>query len=391
MRWSLSILGVLCHLSGSSRGDDRTLDWMKVTGSAAWRARDSGGEVVYKDKLWLLGGWFDSSSAPPRDVWSSPDGAAWTLVTKEAPWKSSDLPMSLSFDGRIWLMGGWYNGRLPGHGASREVWSSTDGVNWTMATKDAGWSPRIAAGAVVFKGRMWILGGTEDYYFGDDASLKNDVWSSADGKEWKQETARAPWSPRAYHAAVVHDGKLWVIGGGNYVPTYRALNDVWCSTDGVHWQQVTDHAPWNPRIWFSAVVHRDRMWILGGWSNHPSRNWGDVWHSRDGREWTQLRSNVVWKERHEHSAYVFHDKIWVAGGHAQPLSSEVWSLEIPPGWFEGPGRTRVPAVAPAVPRRDARSTDSSVVGTKTCTELHRPAMLYTVAWFQRRRSLHAWT
>jgi hypothetical protein len=150
-----------------------------------------------------------------------------------------------------------------------------------------------------------------------------------------------------------------VIGGGNYVPKYRALNDVWCSTDGVHWQQVTDHAPWNPRIWFSAVVYRDRMWILGGWSNHPSRNWGDVWHSRDGREWTQLRSNVVWKERHEHSAYVFHDKIWVAGGHAQPLSSEVWSLEIPPAWFEGPGRTRVPALAPAVPRRDARSTDSS--------------------------------
>ena len=182
--------------------------------------------------------------------------------------------MSLSFDGRMWLMGGWYNGRLPGHGASGEVWSSTDGVNWTMVTKNAGWSPRIAAGAVVFKGRMWILGGTEDYYFGDDTSLKNDVWSSADGKEWKQETARAPWSPRAYHAAVVHDGKLWVIGGGNYVPKYHALNDVWCSPDGVHWQQVTDHAPWNPRIWFSAVVHRDRMWVLGGWSNHPCAELG---------------------------------------------------------------------------------------------------------------------
>ena len=131
--------------------------------------------------------------------------------------------MSIVFDDRMWLMGGWFNGRLPGHGASGEVWSSTDGVNWTMVTKKAGWSPRIAAGAVAFKGRMWILGGTENYYFGDDTSLKNDVWSSADGKEWKRETASAPWSPRAYHAAVVHDGKLWVIGGGNYVPKYRAV------------------------------------------------------------------------------------------------------------------------------------------------------------------------
>ena len=29
------------------------------------------------------------------------------------------------------------------------------------------------------------------------------------------------------------------------------------------------------------------------------------------------------------------DKIWVAGGHAQPLSSEVWSLELPKDWPSG--------------------------------------------------------
>jgi hypothetical protein len=118
--------------------------------------------------------------------------------------------MILAFNDRMWLMGGWYNGRLPSHEASREVWSSSDGATWDRVTASAGWCPRIAAGAVVFQGRMWILGGTEDYYFGDETSLKNDVWSSADGKNWTQETPSAPWSPRAYHAAVVHDGKLWV-------------------------------------------------------------------------------------------------------------------------------------------------------------------------------------
>ena len=335
MRLVARILGVLVILTGSSQADDRVLDWVKVTNTSGWQARDSSGELVYKDRLWLLGGWFDSFSAPPRDVWSSPDGATWTLATKKAPWKASDLPMSLVFDDRMWLMGGWYQRRLPGHGASNEVWSSTDGVNWTMVTKKAGWSPRIAAGAVAFKGRMWILGGTENYYFGDDTSLKNDVWSSADGKEWRRETASAPWSPRAYHAAVVHDGKLWVIGGGNYVPKYRASNDVWSSPDGVNWQQVTDRAPWNPRIWFSAVVHRDRMWVMGAGPIIP-RGIGATSGTRaTAEQWTQLRSNVVWKERHEHSAYVFRDKIWIAGGHAQPLCSEVWSLEIPPDWPKG--------------------------------------------------------
>jgi hypothetical protein len=315
-------------------GEDDAPDWVKVTGNAGWQPRDSSGELVFRDRLWILGGWFNSFAAPPSDVWSSLDGKDWKLVTGEAPWRHSDLPMTLAFRDKMWLMGGWYNGRLPGHSAGNEVWSSVDGLKWEQVTKQAGWSPRLAAGAVVFKGRMWILGGTENYYFGDGASLKNDVWSSVDGKNWIQETASAAWSPRAYHAAVIHDRKIWVLGGGNYVPKYRALSDVWCSTDGVHWGKVTEHAPWDPRIWFSAVVYRDRMWVLGGWSNNPARNWGDVWYSRDGREWTQLCSKVIWKARHEHSAYVFKDKIWIAGGHAQPLNNEVWSLELPKDWFK---------------------------------------------------------
>jgi hypothetical protein len=126
---------------------------------------------------------------------------------------------------------------------------------------------------------MWILGGTENYYFGEDKSLKNDVWSSVDGKKWEQVTAKANWSPRAYHQAVVLNDRMYVMGGGNYVPEYHAASDVWSSADGVHWQQETEAAPWHPRLWFSSVV--------------------------------------------------FQDKLWIAGGHAQPLNSEVWSLELP--------------------------------------------------------------
>jgi hypothetical protein len=74
------------------------------------------------------------------------------------------------------------------------------------------------------------------------------------------------------------------------------------------------------------------MWVLGGWSDNPSRNWSDVWYSKDGSAWHELKSDVIWTARHEHSAYVFRDKIWVAGGHAQPLSNDVWSLEMPRDW-----------------------------------------------------------
>ena len=86
----------------------------------------------------------------PRDVWSSPDGKTWKLVEKDAPWKHSDLPMTLTFQDKMWFMGGWYNGRLPGHSASNEVWSSTDGVQWDQATEHADWTPRIAAATARF-------------------------------------------------------------------------------------------------------------------------------------------------------------------------------------------------------------------------------------------------
>ncbi|TVQ02594.1 MAG: galactose oxidase [Planctomycetaceae bacterium] len=327
-----TLVGLLLTLAATAgRADEPlTIDW-KLEATAAWQPRDSQAEFVHDGRLWIGGGWFDSFSAPPRDVWSSADGRSWDLVTKEAPWLHSDLPMNLTFNGRMWMLGGWYNGRLPGHSATNEVWSSTDGKSWDRVAEAADWTPRLAGAAVAFQNRIWVLGGTENYYFGDENSLKNDVWSSPDGKNWDLATAAAPWSPRAYHQGVVLGDRIYVMGGGNYVPEHHAKNDVWSSADGVQWRQETAAAPWSPRLWFSAAVYRDRIWVLGGWSE-ATGNVGDVWHSDNGKDWQRLESKSIWKARHEHSVFVFQDKLWIAGGHAQPLSSEVWSLSLPQDW-----------------------------------------------------------
>jgi hypothetical protein len=336
-----ALLGVLCGVANADQTTPMTietkpmLNWTKVTPAAEWQARDSQGELVFNDRLWIMGGWHDSFVAPPRDVWSSSDGQRWNLVTREAPWKHSDLPMTLVFKDKMWLMGGWYNGRLPGHSASNEVWSSTDGENWEQVTSYAQWTPRIAAAVVEFKGMMWVLGGHENYYFGDDLHLKNDVWYSGDGKTWTRATNSAPWAPRAYLQAAVLNGRIYVFGGGNYTPRYQAFNDVWSSADGKEWRCETEHAPWPERIWFGSAVYRERMWVTGGWTKNAGnpRNLNDLWYSKDGKEWQQLKTGVTWKERHELSTFVFKDKLWIAGGHAQPLSNEVWSLDVPPDYF----------------------------------------------------------
>uniref|UniRef100_A0A7C2NXS2 Galactose oxidase n=1 Tax=Schlesneria paludicola TaxID=360056 RepID=A0A7C2NXS2_9PLAN len=319
--------GIFLLWTSSAAAQSPPPNWVQVTDKAAFTPRDSCGEVVFNGRMWLLGGWVNSFQDPPRDVWSSADGVTWDRATEAAAWKHSDFPMAVAFQDRMWVMGGWHGGRLPHASASNAVWSSTDGANWKQETAAAAWSPRMAAGAVVFNNRLWIFGGTQKYYFGDDDDLKNDVWSSADGVHWELATDKAPWSPRAYLGAVVHAGRLWVLGGGNYLPNYQVKNDVWSSTDGVHWDLVAEAAPWSPRIWFFAAAYRERLWVLGGWSNHPSKNWNDVWTSADGKTWSEFKTETIWTPRHEHSVYVHQDKLWVVTGHAAPLSGEVWRLD----------------------------------------------------------------
>lgn len=318
---------------------EKLLDWTKVaqrTGKekqVPWSPRDSSGELVFKDRMWLLGGWPDRSDIPSlRDVWNSSDGRHWTLVTAEAPWFHGDLPMTLAFKNRMWIMGGWDKGRMEGATASSQVWSSEDGVKWTQATANA-WPARWGSTVVEFKGKMFILGGSKDFFRAEkEESYLNDVWCSDDGQKWTQVTAAAEWSPRKIHQALVMNDRIFIIGGANF--KNGRLNDVWYSADGVRWVLATSAAPWRPRQWFSTVVYRDRMWVLGGNTQHGDIN--DVWYSRDGKAWKQLKSKAAFKRCHEHSAWVFKDKIFIGGGCAEPGATqnpEVWSLQVPMDWF----------------------------------------------------------
>lgn len=326
---------VLILLAGTVlRAEEKSPNWVKVSDKNGFTPRDSCGELVFQDKLWLMGGWVDSFKDPPRDIWTSKDGKDWTRVAETAPWKHSDFPMTLVYKDKIWVMGGWHGGRLAHASASNQVWSTPDGVNWKQETEAAAWSPRMAGGVCVFKDRMWLLGGIQKYYFGNDDDLKNDVWSSSDGVTWELATEKAPWSPRAYIVPVVLNGRIYVFAGGNYLPRYQVKNDVWSSEDGKNWRLEIEQAPWSGRIWYSAVAYRDRLWLLGGWSNNPSRNWNDVWTSKDGKTWAQFKTETVWKERHEHSTYVKDDKIYVVAGHAAPLQNDVWELFVPKEYFK---------------------------------------------------------
>ncbi|MDW7726995.1 MAG: hypothetical protein SCH70_07770 [Candidatus Methanoperedens sp.] len=174
------------------------------------------------------------------------------------------------------------------------------GEHWIKATPSANWPGKYSLASVVHDGKMWVLGGSEGPW-----TYSNDVWHSSDGITWIQATASAGWSARQAHTSVVYDGKIWVMGG--YDGSLK--NDVWYSTDGITWIQATASAGWSARSAHTSVVHDGKMWVLGG----SDKN--DVWYSTDGITWMQATSAAGWSRRGGHTSVVHDGKMWVMGGY----------------------------------------------------------------------------
>lgn len=241
---------------------------------ADWEARHSAGYVVHRGRMWIVGG--DSNQFHyQNDVWNSADGKTWTLVNKDkpVPWGPRCVHYTVAFQDRIWVMGGQLIPKhVPGGQEAfyRDVWSSADGVTWEeVKPKEPFWPQRgMIGGTAVFQDRIWLLGGgTYETPKRPDRLFYNDVWSTADGVTWTLHTKAAPWHARQYHEVAVWDNRLWVLEGWNQ----KNRNDVWHSADGTTWSELPG-TPWKPRHAASVFVHADALWMVAG-NNMES----DVW------------------------------------------------------------------------------------------------------------------
>ena len=143
----------------------------------------------------------------------------WTNTTVDDDWVSlnpSGFPAREHF-----LAMTLYNEMYVMFGRNKtDVSKSSDyGRTWEQVTGDTGTglNGRGLAG-VVFKNRMFIIG------------KSSDVWSNTNGKDWRLETSSAEFGNRQGHDAIVYDGRLWVVGG-------EGKADAWSSADGISWRR----------------------------------------------------------------------------------------------------------------------------------------------------------
>jgi N-acetylneuraminic acid mutarotase len=314
-------------------------DWRQVTNVPPWAPRIDEGAVVFQNKIWVLGG-ATRSEIPPgtlfNDVWYSSDGAHWTLATAHADWSPRRVHLCLAFHDKLWLFG------------SNELWYSGDGVRWTQVTDTPPGLLSWKRPGLVFDDKIWVLGGaTHDAMY--PCCLFNDVWCSSDGLNWTEVTPAAPWAARTDHSCVVHDGKMWVIAGWTVVfEDTEYLRDAWCSSDGINWTQTIAYAPWN---WngTSAVAYGGKIWLLQNNGIRP-------WYTEDGVTWLQGPNTVPWSDlRDSVHAVTYAGEMWAITG----TSTGDYTSQYNTVWHSSDGETWIGSDGPA--RFGPRSWHASTV------------------------------
>lgn len=243
----------------------------------------------------------------------SADGTAWTASTS-APWQGRTDHQAIVFNGQILIMGGVVGGATA---VANDVWASADGVNWQQLTAAAPWAARKNFASVVIGNTLYIMGGTN---FGGGSTVFNDVWSTTDGVNWTQVVGTATWSGRWGLGVLPFNNGMVLMGGKD--PSGTLQNDVWFSPDGLTWTQLVLAASWSARYLFGALVFANKLWVLGG--HDGGGTVASVYSSPDGITWTNTGSLPAARERA--MVCVYTGKMWIIGGKSGASTfSQVYS------------------------------------------------------------------
>ncbi|KAL2134150.1 hypothetical protein VTI74DRAFT_912 [Chaetomium olivicolor] len=175
---------------------------------------------------------------------------------------------------------------------------------------------------------------------------------------------------RMGHTATLYKGdKLLVFGGENEHRTY--LSDlIIFDLKTAHWTQPQVSGPIpKGRARHAAVLHEDKLFIVGGITGHDNYVLDDICYL-DLKTFTWSRS---WRfvGRFDHSAYIWGERVWVFGGLSEDMDkvSDLWWLDLkgnpafdsPPqiGSLDRSGLVR----SATSPRPPYQSAQSPVVGS----------------------------
>lgn len=228
------------------------------------------------------------------------DGRRWTAETR-LPAGALNAPAAVAIGTTIYLLGGFAGAT---NQPTAQVWTfDTVAKRWARAAPLPG--PRGGEAAVVLDGRIHVLGGGNEV-----STLANhDVYDPSTGA-W----SRAAPLPRSEGsvAAVVLGGKIWAVGGrsgpDDYgdVFVYDPAKDSWSRGPRIP-----------PRGTAGAVPWKGSIYVLGGESQPRDAVLADVLRLAPGaKRWRRVGRLPT--ARNYARSVVYHGRIYVVGGSTVP-------------------------------------------------------------------------
>jgi len=278
--------------------------------------RNSHTMCTFDNKMWVIGGnnrWLGGTNA---EVKYSTDGQIWTIATTTAAFGNVFAHSTVVFDNKMWVIGG---------SNLNQVWSSTNGINWSLESTipvNSVYKP-----AVVYDNRIYVL--------------TSPVYSSSDGVNWVSSGTNAPWHGLEFYSAncaAVFNGKMWI--GGAMGATG---NKIWSSTNGSDWTESSSIRT----TWWGGILfeYADRLWAYGG-QYHPAGPgvWStDIWSSYDGVNW-EVATSATWVARNSPAYTEYDGKLWISGGYSEVITTtDVYSLYIASVTDDIPETVTIPA------------------------------------------------
>ena len=293
--------------------------WANI-GNAPWAVRTVSGVVVMGGSMYVMAGYSVVSAADVvyNDVWSSVDGVNWTICTSSPPWNGRDGFASAVLNDKIYVIGGEdvAGNRL------NDVWSSPDGTTWTQETAAAAFSKRCAMGCLSNNNGIYIFGGRDTTKLGANAPLA-DIWYSSNGSTWNNlQINGTSWSARSHVAVFFYNNVFYLAGGLEGASPGTAVNDCWSSPNGQTWTKIANAPFPSARYIPGYAVYNKKMYLVGGFGAAGAL--ADVLSSTDGITWTTVTGAGAFGPKGFTPMVVFrtpssvsakrYDTMWFCGG-----------------------------------------------------------------------------
>jgi hypothetical protein len=130
------------------------------TGGNLW-----GSCVSYKGRIWkICGGIYDDTSLAnrtyPKEIFSSADGITW-VQEGIFPGSGRQYHQTIVWKDKIWVIGGFFGTSSPGDNLG-DTWYSTNGIDWTQLTGSAITDLHAMTAWVASTGSLHTSGGSGD-------------------------------------------------------------------------------------------------------------------------------------------------------------------------------------------------------------------------------------